>query len=128
MNEMSAKILYVDDDPPVLEMIRPSLQLMGHDVFTIDNPLEALKLFRADPYRFDLVITDMSMPEMDGARLATSLLAIRPDLPVIMCTGATDLEPGEAHAIGIKAFLEKPVGRMQMAESIRAALAPSAPS
>jgi CheY-like chemotaxis protein len=85
MNDLSTRILYVDDDHPVLEMIRPSLQLLGHDVVTIDNPLEALDLFRADPYRFDLVITDMSMPEMDGGRLATSLLAIRPDLPVIMC-------------------------------------------
>lgn len=116
--DKAANILYVDDEKPILEMIRMSLERMGHGVLTLDDPREAIDVFKADPYRFDLVITDQSMPEMNGDRLVKKLLEIRPDIPIIMCTGTTDLDLRQVYALGVQACLRKPVERMRMAEAI----------
>src|SRR5208282_1792170 len=81
------KILVVDDEIPVLNMMQQHLRKMGYRVITRADSLEAMNTFRADPDHFDLVITDHTMPGLQGADLAEELGALRPDLPVILMTG-----------------------------------------
>ena len=76
--------------------------------------------FRANPDGFDLVITDMTMPNMTGDQLARELLAIKPDIPIVICTGFSDrVDKNMAESIGIKGFLMKPVVKSELAETIR---------
>ena len=76
----------------------------------ITSSVEALEAFRADPTKFDVVITDLAMPNMSGDKLAGELIKIRPDIPVILCTGFSERMPEEkAAAVGIKGFLMKPI-------------------
>jgi YesN/AraC family two-component response regulator len=87
------------------------------------NGRQALALFRLDPSRFDLVITDQTMPEMTGVDLAKEILAIRPDVPIIMCTGFSYLvDADKATAAGIKAFAMKPLTKREIATTIRKVL------
>ena len=94
------------------------------DVYTGKvSSVEALALFSAQPDRYDLVITDMTMPQMTGEKLAMELLRIRPDIPIILCTGYGEPYLEERiKSIGIKTFVMKPILRSQMAEAIKNAL------
>jgi YesN/AraC family two-component response regulator len=84
------------------------------------SSIEALSLIKSSPNSFDLVITDMSMPTMLGTELAKKLLAIRPDLPIILCSGFSErITPKTAMDMGIKAFLEKPVLAQDLFSKIR---------
>ncbi len=113
-------ILVVDDDPTMLEMTGSSLQSLGYRVTSFSDSREALETFQTDPTLFDLVITDMTMPKMTGLELSKHLLEIKPDLPIIICTGYSELITKEkAEALGIKAFLLKPVLRKELSETIR---------
>ena len=90
---------------------------------TKKSSIEALELFRAEPDRFDLVITDMTMPHMTGDKLAKELIKIRPDIPIILCTGHSRLvSEKKAKEIGIKAFVMKPILRRTIAETVRGVL------
>jgi len=85
--------------------------------------VEALKLFQNDPKRFDLVISDMTMPNMTGDKLAREILAIRPDIPIILCTGYSErFTEGQAGKMGIKAFIMKPLVIGDLAATIRKVL------
>jgi len=96
---------------------------LGYEVVTKQSSIEALELFRAEPDRFDLVITDMTMPHMTGDKLAQEFMKIRPDIPIILCTGHSRLvSEKKAKEIGIKAFVMKPILRRTIAEAIRKAL------
>ena len=87
------------------------------------SSIEALELFKAQPEKFDLVITDMTMPHMTGDKLAQELMKIRPDIPVILCTGHSRLVSDEkAKDMGIRAFVMKPILKRAMAETVRKAL------
>ena len=87
------------------------------------SPTEAIELFQSKPDQFDLVITDMTMPHMDGAELSQQLLAIRPNLPIIMYTGYSETCDDErAHAIGIRAYVMKPVERSKLIQVVREVL------
>jgi two-component system, cell cycle sensor histidine kinase and response regulator CckA len=100
-------------------------------VVACSRPLAALELFRSDPARFDIVITDMTMPEMTGDRMAVEMLRIRPDLPVVVCTGFNErINRESARDIGIQAFLMKPFLKNEMAQIIRELLdrTPSEPA
>jgi CheY-like chemotaxis protein len=89
------------------------------------NPVAALKLFQADPLAFDLVITDMTMPQMTGSALAQALIRIRPDIPVILNTGYSDqIDETRAFDAGIRAYVMKPLTAMQLAKTIRSVLDP----
>ena len=83
----SERILFVDDEEALVEMGEDILAELGYEVTSRMNGREALALFTADPSRFDLVITDQTMPEMTGVDLAKEILALRADMPIIMCTG-----------------------------------------
>ena len=96
---------------------------LGYEVTSRMNGREALVLFRLDPSRFDLVITDQTMPEMTGIDLASEILAIRPDMPIIMCTGFSHLvDADRATAVGIRAFAMKPLTKREIAKTIRKVL------
>ena len=80
-------ILLIDDEKILVEMVKKILERMGYSVETRTSSIEALALFSAQPNRYDLVITDMTMPNMTGEKLAEKLIQIRPDIPIIICTG-----------------------------------------
>ena len=80
----SERILFIDDEQVLIEIASQMLEQLGYEVLTKQSSSEALKLFRAEPDRFDLVITDMTMPHMTGDKLAQELMKIRPDMPIIL--------------------------------------------
>jgi signal transduction histidine kinase/ActR/RegA family two-component response regulator len=124
----SERILLVDDEPQIIDMEKQILERLGYRVTAHSSSLEALDTFTRQPDQFDLVITDMTMPQMPGDRLARRLWDIRPDLPVILCTGYNEMITEEqAAAMGIRKFLLKPVDKDELAVAIRTALNCSPP-
>ena len=117
------KILFVDDEPTIVEITNQMLKRLGYDVVTRTASNEALDLFKVQPEKYDLVITDMTMPGMMGDELAGELMQIRPDIPVILCTGFSQrITEKKAKHLGIKAFLMKPLVMRSLAVTIRKVL------
>jgi len=111
------KILYVDDDEAIVFMMTRMLRRLNYDVVAYQHPGEALEAFRANPNEFDVVVTDMSMPQMAGPDLVREMLAIRPDIPIVMATGyirPKDLE--QARDLGIRELVLKPNTVAEMGE------------
>lgn len=120
-------LLVVDDEPDVAGVARRMLESLGYRVTVQTHPLEALACFGADPDDFDLVITDLAMPEMTGDVLADRLLRIRDDIPILAITGLQDrIAPDSNPAPGIAGVLGKPVDRRELAETVRRVLSASA--
>ncbi|MFW6240550.1 MAG: ATP-binding protein, partial [Thermodesulfobacteriota bacterium] len=118
------RILVVDDEAPITGMLEQMLTRLGYTVTVRTQSQDALNLFRKNPDRFDLVLTDMTMPGLDGVQLTRALLEQRPGLPIILCTGFSEsVSEEEARAAGVRAYLMKPVVRSQLARAIREALA-----
>jgi CheY-like chemotaxis protein len=104
----------------VLEMTREMLEGLGYEVTSRSSSLESLEAFRADPTRFDLVITDQTMPKMTGEKLAQEIMDIRPDIPIILCTGfSATMTKEKARAMGIQAYIMKPILKKDLAETIK---------
>jgi PAS domain S-box-containing protein len=119
----SDRILFVDDEEALVEMGEDILAELGYEVASRISSREALEFLKLDPTRFDLVITDQTMPEMTGVELAKEVLAIRPDMPIIMCTGFSYVvDADKARAAGIKAFAMKPLTKREIARTIRKVL------
>ncbi len=117
------RILLVDDEGPIAEVGKKMLERLGYAVTAFTDSIDGLKAFRADPSAFDLVISDMTMPNMTGNRLAQELLAVRPDIPIIICTGFSErINEENIAAAGIKGFLMKPVVVSEMAKMVRSVL------
>lgn len=117
------RILFVDDEPLLVDLGKNILQSLGYTVTTAEQSLQALKLFRKNPDAFDLVVTDQTMPEMTGDKLSQEILKIRPGLPVILCTGYSEtVSPEQAKLSGINHYLIKPVNKKLLAETIRKVL------
>ncbi|MHC1728246.1 MAG: PAS domain S-box protein [Syntrophobacteraceae bacterium] len=117
------RILVVDDEKHVVEMLKEMLEQLGYEVALRYSSADALGAFQAQPQRFDLVITDQTMPHMTGTDLAKEILKIRPDIPIILCTGfSANLDEAKARKMGIKALLMKPVPLQQLAEKIHEVL------
>ncbi len=113
-------ILFVDDEPALAKMGKQLLESLGYQVEMITKSSEALELFRKKPDRFDLVVTDMTMPNITGEKLAIELMNIRPDIPVILSSGFNyNIDEKKAMALGIRAFISKPVLKKEMAKTIR---------
>jgi signal transduction histidine kinase/ActR/RegA family two-component response regulator len=113
-------ILFVDDEELLAEWGEAALQRLGYQVTVATNSAEALKAFSANPYLFDLVITDHAMPHMAGSQLSSELLKIRPDIPIILCTGHSEIMSREkAKDLGIRNFLMKPLSKQELAEAVR---------
>ncbi|MGD9010563.1 MAG: response regulator [Desulfobacteraceae bacterium] len=119
----SEKILFVDDEDTLVDLGKQMIEFLGYRVTALVNSLEALDLFKKDPYAFDLVITDLVMPGMSGDELAQNILAIRPDIPVVLITGFSEQMTSEkAELIGVKKLVTKPIAMKDMARLIRDAL------
>ena len=117
------RILFVDDELPIAKMGQQVLERLGYTVTTRTSSIEALELFQAKPDAFDLVVTDMTMPNLTGEKLAMELMKIRRDIPVILCTGYSKKIADEtALEIGIKAFAYKPIVKSDLAITIRKVL------
>jgi PAS domain S-box-containing protein len=117
------RILVVDDEEPQLQSVTRMLEKLGYNVVGKSDSLEALDVFRARSGAFDLVITDQTMPKMTGEKLAKSILGIRPDIPIILCTGFSEtIDADEAKTLGILEFVMKPFTVREMAEKIRKVL------
>ena len=117
------KILFVDDEKMLVEMARVMLSKLGYAVTTYNSSLEALEHYQQHPDQFDLVITDQTMPGMTGAEMARRMLQIRPELPIIVCTGYSSvLSEEKAKSIGIREFVVKPMLKKDIAPLIRKVL------
>jgi len=117
------RVLFVDDESALADIGRQVLERLGYLVTSRTSSLEALNLFKARPDSFDLVITDQTMPQMTGAEMAREMLEIRPDLPIILCTGFSEkISAEKARAIGIRRFVMKPIVARQVAAVIREVL------
>jgi len=113
-------ILYIDDEPMLCEIAGEMLESLGYQVVGQTSSTDAYDLFIADPHRFDAVITDMTMPRLTGDKLALKMLALRPDMPIIMCTGYSEHISSETAAnLGIRGFLMKPYEMTQLAHTLR---------
>ena len=99
------------------------MEQLGYDVVTKTSSTEALEVFRENPTRFDLVITDMTMPGLRGDRLAQELMDIRPHIPIILCTGFSEhISEARAEKLGIRVYLLKPIESDKLARAVRKAL------
>jgi len=121
------RILFLDDEEDLVYAGQRMLENLGYEVIAGTNSLDALKVFRAQPERFDLVITDQTMPHLTGDRLAREILRIRPDIPLILCTGLGPTSVGGvtvemASTLGIRDVLIKPIERHELARAIRRVL------
>jgi CheY-like chemotaxis protein len=117
------RILFVDDELLLTKMAKQTLESLGYHVQTKTNSVEALESFQAGPDDYDLIITDMMMPHMTGDHLASEILKIRPDVPMIICTGFSErIDKEEARDLGFKAFVRKPWRKTELAGAIRRAL------
>jgi CheY-like chemotaxis protein len=116
-------ILFVDDESHLVEVMGQMLSALGYRVTTAMESPKALEAFMNNPERFDLVITDMTMTGLTGAELAREILLRRPDTPIILCTGYSDLiNEQEALEMGIRRFLMKPLFMGNVAREIRTVL------
>ena len=117
------KILFIDDEESILKLVKKRLEMQGYQVEAKNNPVEALELFRSEPDQFDLIITDMTMPKMTGDKLAKEILGIRPEIPIILCSGYSDrIDAEKATAMGIRKYIEKPLDMSDFMISIRKVL------
>ena len=114
------RVLIVDDEKVLADIEKRMLNMLGYQVEVRTSPIEALEAFRANPQTFDVVITDMTMPQLTGLNLARKILEIRPDIPIILCTGFSEQANEQAAiALGIRALLLKPLVIMSLASTLR---------
>ena len=117
------QILFIDDEQSIIEIARRIMERLGYTVVTRTSSTEALELFRTKPDQFDLVITDMTMPQMTGEKLAKAIMEIRSDVPIILCTGFSEqIDANKAEEMGISAFVMKPIVMREFANTIRKVL------
>jgi len=116
-------ILIVDDEEDIVLMEEQILKHLGYQVVTHTSSIEALEAFCKTPDKFDMVITDMAMPSMPGDRLAIELIKIRPDIPILLCTGFSEtMSEEKVTSVGIKGFVMKPIKINALAQKIRRVL------
>lgn len=117
------RILVVDDEPQLVEIQKVMLEQSGYSVTETTDSTEALKLFQEHPDRFDLLITDLTMPGLGGDALSRAVLEVKPDIPIIMCTGHSDIvSERESLSMGIKQFISKPVYKSEFLATVRRVL------
>ena len=117
------RILVVDDEETIARLEVKILERFGYTVTTVTSSVRALDIFSENPEAFDLVITDMAMPQMTGDKLAEKILSIKPDIPIIICTGFSEMiDKDKAAKLGIKGFLMKPVVKSEIIYMVRQVL------
>ena len=119
----SERVLVVDDEQGMVDTLKKMLDRLGYEIVANTSSLEVLDAFQAEPDKFDLVITDQTMPKMTGDELAKKIMEIRSDIPIILCTGFSErINEEKAREIGIKAFVMKPIEMREIAITIREVL------
>jgi len=114
------RILFVDDEKSIVSGVSQMLEALGYTVIATTNSQEAFEMFRRGPEKFDLVITDHTMPGLTGAELAKEIFSVKPGIPVILCTGFSDvINEQKAKSMGIREFFMKPVTKKKLAGVIR---------
>ncbi|PQP35054.1 hypothetical protein C6A37_04535 [Desulfobacteraceae bacterium SEEP-SAG9] len=114
------KILFVDDEKGFIDVVQQMLDRLGYKVTARTSSIEALEAFRNKPDAFDLIITDLTMPNMTGIELAKEIMKIHPSIPIVLCTGFSDqISESKAKEIGIRAFVMKPIDMSMIAKVIR---------
>jgi DNA-binding NtrC family response regulator len=120
MPKGNENILFVDDEGSIVEQGLEVLKRLGYNAVGCTNSVEAMAAFIGEPDRFDLVITDFTMPQLTGVELAKNILGIRPDMPIIICSGySNQVNQQKAEAVGIKEFALKPILPNTLATLIR---------
>jgi PAS domain S-box-containing protein len=116
-------ILLIDDEDSLIDLGKNMLIKLGYRVETWTRPVEALENFRADPHKYDLVISDMTMPNMTGDILATEMRQIRADIPIIICTGYSErINEQRAGELGLQGLIMKPFTIRRLAKTVREAI------
>ena len=117
------KVLVVDDEERALSLMKTILERLGYTVTVLSGSLEALELFKKDPHQYDLILTDLIMPFLTGDKLVSEIIAIRPDIPVIITSGFTDTINNKTfNQIRNKAFISKPYEVKELAKTVREVL------
>ncbi len=117
-------LLFVDDERAIVEFSKSLLEGLGYQVLAYTNSLDAIEAFRHNPKAVDVIITDQTMPDCTGEMLAQKMLAIRPDIPIILCTGFSHImTEKKALSMGVRAFLLKPFSTEDLAQTIQRVLA-----
>jgi len=117
------RIMFVDDEPDLVELNKAVLERLGYTVCVFSDGMAAWQAFQMAADQFDLIITDKRMPGMSGMDLARNALGLRPEIPVIMCTGFSDaVTASQAEVIGVRTLLNKPVSSKDMGKAVRDAL------
>ena len=117
------RILFIDDEESIAKLMRLRLVRLGYKVEATTSPIEALALFHSQPDKFDLVITDLTMPKMTGDKLVKKILNIRPGIPIILCTGFSEkIDEKTAETIGAAGYIEKPLDKRKLAFKVREVL------
>lgn len=117
------RIFFIDDEESQIKSIHPMLERLGYTVQVEIDSVKAIETFKESPESFDLIITDQTMPKLTGNKLAETVLSIRPDIPVILCTGFSEMiDADKAESMGISAFLMKPFTIKEIAETINRVL------
>ena len=113
-------ILFVDDETSLANIGEQILKKLGYEVIAKTNPIEALEVFREQPDKIDLVVTDQTMPHMTGDKLARHILELKPGIPVIICSGFSEMmNKKKAKFLGVRKFVMKPLEMRELAETIR---------
>ena len=117
------RILVIDDEHMITDIVSRTLKGQGYHVTAETSSINALETFKSNPTTFDMVITDQTMPEMSGAELSAEILKIRPDMPIILCTGySSKISAEESRIMGISEFMSKPVNRENLVDTVRKVL------
>jgi DNA-binding NtrC family response regulator len=123
---MNEQILFVDGDQTIVEKVSVALGEMGYQVRMETSGMEALKVFSHNPAAYDLIITDLGMPDISGLLLAEKFLRLRDDIPIVLLTGPEGEKLSRERQTGIQWFGMKPLSMIDLSDTIRKALAPPA--
>lgn len=123
---MGKRILFVDGDQTIVERVNTMLEEMGHQVRIETSGMEALAAFSVNPGGYDLIITDLGMPDISGLLLAERLLRMRSDIPILLLSMLDGEKLSRARETGIRWFGMKPISITALAETVRSALAEAA--
>jgi DNA-binding NtrC family response regulator len=116
-------VLVVDDEERSVSIMKVVLERLGYNVTAMTSSLKAMELFKEDPHQFDLVLTDLIMPQLNGDKLVSEIIEIRPDMPVIITSGFTDtIINDNFKQISNKAFIPKPFQPQELAKTVRQVL------
>jgi PAS domain S-box-containing protein len=124
--EGRGRILFIDDEPDVVRMAREMLESLGYEVEGRTSSRQALEEFLAAPSRFDLVLTDQTMPDLTGEALVREIRLVRPEMPVILCSGYHEqMGPETVSKLAVRACLQKPIDIDTLSRAVRGALEPA---